>query len=248
MEKCILHVQLVDRLVWRSSNAQDSPYCSQFDDRAKCFTIVDTRLFANHPPFLVARQQTIWIILVAKDQFLGSTFTPAGCGTRHHVLFFIKSLYSSFIIVTIWILESLLICVWRWWKRSDDRKMKMAFRHHNSSFTPEFAYDVVWILWGACSGAECVGEVGVEHDEDCVGSGGGWVVGSGVGTREDVDACRSGVRGEDSLVGVNFGRLKMPRLCVRGGGAGSGSQMNWGGSSVGWTSVAYWCAEGNLCS
>ena len=41
MEKCVLHVQLVDRPGARSGDAEDGPYCRWFDNRTEGFVVVD---------------------------------------------------------------------------------------------------------------------------------------------------------------------------------------------------------------
>jgi hypothetical protein len=84
MEECIFDVHLMNRPRVCGGNAEDDANGSRFDNRAKCLTIIQSRLLCkstNNPSSFVSCQGAIGMKFVPIDPF--SCYQVNTCRSRH---------------------------------------------------------------------------------------------------------------------------------------------------------------------
>ena len=74
MEKCILHIELVNRPGARQCQSEDNPDGSWFDNRTESLIIINARSLsetAKHPPCFIAVKRAIRLELMTKNPLAG---------------------------------------------------------------------------------------------------------------------------------------------------------------------------------
>ena len=84
MEKCILHIELVNRPGARQCQSEDNPDGSWFDNRTESLIIINARSLsetAKHPPCFIAVKRAIRLELMTKNPLAGDEVDARGA--RH---------------------------------------------------------------------------------------------------------------------------------------------------------------------
>jgi hypothetical protein len=85
MNKCVLHVQLINWPSTGCNDAENNPYCGRLDNRAKCLVVVDAmllRVTTDHPTGLVTGKRAVRVELVCEYPLACNNVGPRGARNK----------------------------------------------------------------------------------------------------------------------------------------------------------------------